>query len=69
MDYLLDFRGPLYSDHGMEHGWPLHPWPYRGRLEKLTFHLLSGADGSRAPYTENLQGCGPGSRVLASSKT
>jgi hypothetical protein len=22
MDYLLDFRGPLYSDHGMGHGGP-----------------------------------------------
>src|SRR4030095_11031226 len=32
-------------------GPPFHPWPYRGRLEERTFHLLSGADRSCAPYS------------------
>ena len=49
---LLDFHGPLHSGRGIEHGWPpFHPWPYRGRLEERTFHLLSGADRSCAPYS------------------
>src|SRR4030095_12353203 len=53
-DDLLYFHGPLHSGRGIEHGWPpFHPWPYRGRLEKRTFHLLSGADRSCAPYSHN----------------
>jgi hypothetical protein len=43
---------PPPSGRGIEHGWsPFHPWPHPGRLEKRTFHLLSGVDRSCARYT------------------
>src|SRR5439155_23964314 len=49
---LLSFHGPLHGGLGIEHERPpCCSWLYPSAPAKRTFHLLSGADRSRAPYS------------------
>src|SRR5207253_666466 len=48
---LLSFHGPLHGGLGIEHERPpCCSWLYPSAPAKRTFHLLSGADRSCAPY-------------------
>src|SRR5207244_8265124 len=49
---LLSFHGPLHGGLGIEHERPpCCSWLYPSAPAKRTFHLLSGADRSCAPYS------------------
>src|SRR5439155_25428719 len=52
-NHFLDLHRPLHGDDGVGHSGPPRPLStYASRPSERTFHLLSGADRSCAPYTQ-----------------